>query len=103
MKPSKRASHPPNGFAIVGPGRLGRALGRLLALAEVPVLFVAARRASKARRAVRFIGSGRAVTLGVPSASVLTHASVILLTTSDSAVALVAKDIAGLAEDWNGH
>src|SRR3989475_9078970 len=82
---------------------MGQALGRLLAQAEVPVLFVAARRASKARRAVRFIGSGRAVTLGVPSSSSLTQASLILLTTSDSAVAWVAKDIAGLAEDWSGH
>jgi len=82
---------------------MGQALGRLLALAEVPVLFVAARRASTARRAVLFIGSGRAVTLGVPSTSALTQASVILLTTSDGAVALVAKDIAGLAEDWSGH
>jgi len=81
---------------------MGQALGRLLALAEVPVLFVAARRASKARRAVRFIGSGRPLTVG-PSAAALTQASVILLTTSDGAVALVAKDIAGLAEDWSGH
>jgi len=81
---------------------MGQALGRLLALAEVPVLFVAARRASKARRAVRFIGSGRPLTVG-PSAAALTQASLILLTTSDGAVASVAKDIASLAEDWSGH
>jgi len=102
VKLSKRESPPQKGIAIVGPGRLGQALGRLLALAEVPVLFVAARRASTARRAVRFIGSGRPLTVG-PSAAALTQASVILLTTSDGAVALVAKDIAGLAEDWSGH
>ena len=102
MRLSKRASPPQNGVAIVGPGRMGQALGRLLALAEVPVLFVAARRASTARRAVRFIGSGRPLTVG-PSAAALTQASLILLTTSDGAVALVAKDIAGLAEDWSGH
>ena len=52
---------------------------------------------------MRFIGSGRAVTLGVPSSSSLTQASLILLTTSDGAVASVAKDIASLAEDWSGH
>ena len=102
MKPSKRTSPPQNGVAIVGPGRLGQALGRLLAQAKVPVLFVAARRASKARRAARFIGSGRPLAVG-PSAAALTQASVVLLTTSDGAVAPVAKDIAGLAENWAGR
>ena len=103
MRPSKRTSPARNGVAVVGPGRLGQALGRLLAQAEVPVLFVAARRASKARQAVRVVGSGRPVTLGAPSASSLTQASVILLTTSDGAVASVARDIAGLAENWAGR
>jgi predicted short-subunit dehydrogenase-like oxidoreductase (DUF2520 family) len=102
VKPSKRTSPPQNGVAIVGPGRLGQALGRLLAQAKVPVLFVAARRASKARQAVRFIGRGRPLTAG-PSASALAQASVVLLTTSDGAVASVAKDIAGLAENWAGR
>ena len=44
--------------AIVGPGRLGQAMGRLLLGARVPVEFVAARQLSRARKAARFIGGG---------------------------------------------
>lgn len=91
---------PNQSVAIVGPGRLGQALARLLAEAGFPIRLVAARRLAAARRAVAFIGGGRPVTLRTPE---LSGASVIFITTSDSAVAAVARQLAGLREDWSGR
>ncbi|MHB8655303.1 MAG: Rossmann-like and DUF2520 domain-containing protein [Terriglobia bacterium] len=87
-------------IAIIGPGRLGQALGRLLVQAGFPVLCVAARRRAAANRAVRFIGAGRAVSLDSPE---LTQASVILITTSDAALAPVARLLAARSKDWSGR
>lgn len=87
-------------IAVVGPGRLGQALGRLLAEAGFPIRLVAARRLSAAQRAVRFIGSGHPVGLNSPE---LPRASVIFITTSDAAVAPVAKRLAALSDDWLGR
>lgn len=77
--------------AIVGPGRVGQALGRLLGKSGVTITFVAARRLSSARRAVQFIGGGKA------SAVTELHpecAPIFLITTSDSGVAHVAAELA---------
>ncbi|MGO9271988.1 MAG: Rossmann-like and DUF2520 domain-containing protein [Terriglobia bacterium] len=79
------------GVTIVGPGRLGQALGRLLAEAGVPMRWVAARRIEAARRAVEFIGMGEPVWLSDPA---VLEASVFLLTTADSAIEPLAKDLA---------
>lgn len=87
------------GVAIVGPGRVGQALGRLLREAGVRVRFVAARRMAKARRAAKFIGAGRPVPLDAPE---LTKAKVILIATSDGAIATVARDLAKLRSNWSG-
>ncbi len=102
MKP--RSSRPPagSGIAIVGPGRVGQAMGKLLASAGFPVRLVAARRLAAARRAVRFIGNGRPVTL---HALELIRSQVILLTVSDAALARVAEGLAGRPGDrkaWSG-
>jgi len=78
------------GVTLIGPGRLGQALGRLLAGAGVPIRFVVARRLSAARRAVRFIGRGRSVSLGELGIRELAHSPVILLTVADSAIAEIA-------------
>lgn len=86
-------------MAIVGPGRLGQALGKLLTRAGFPVLFVAARRPAAARRAVRFIGSGRPLGL---SAHELIEAPVILLTTSDAALPQVVRDLASRGGERDG-
>jgi predicted short-subunit dehydrogenase-like oxidoreductase (DUF2520 family) len=80
------------GVAIIGPGRLGQAMGKLLHEAGVPILFVAARRLASARQAVRFIGSGQPIRLKAPE---LDDAQVILLTTTDTALAPLAADLAG--------
>ena len=84
---------------IVGPGRLGQALGRLLAQAGVAIDLVAARQLARARKAARFIGTGR------PAASrrsPLNRAEVILLTTADAAIEPVARALAARGADWRG-
>lgn len=88
--------------AIIGPGRIGQALGRLLAESRAPIEFIAARNPAAARRAVRFIGQGRPTGLGDPA---LLNAAVILLTTSDAAIAEVASELARRGEGrgaWKG-
>jgi predicted short-subunit dehydrogenase-like oxidoreductase (DUF2520 family) len=79
--------------AIIGPGRVGQALAKLLAEAGVQVDFVAARRIERARRAQKFIGRGRVVTLTDPA---LARASVFVLTVADRALAPVAEHLAEL-------
>ena len=88
--------------AIIGPGRIGQAMGRLLAESRVPIAFIAARNPAASRRAVRFIGMGRPTGLADPA---LQNASVFLLTTSDSAVGKVAHELAKLGKGrdaWRG-
>jgi predicted short-subunit dehydrogenase-like oxidoreductase (DUF2520 family) len=90
------------GVAIIGPGRIGQAMGKLLHQAGVPILFIAARRLASARKAVRFIGSGRPIRLEAPE---LGQAAVILLTTSDAALADVATAMASrrrVRDGWSG-
>ena len=77
--------------AIVGPGRIGQAMGRLLAESGVPVAFVAGRKPEAVRKALRFIGKGIPTVLTDPR---LQSASVLLITTSDAGVAKVARDLA---------
>jgi len=89
--------------AIIGPGRMGQAMGRLLAQSHVPIAFVAARNPAAARRAVRFIGKGKPTGLADPR---LQGASVLLIATSDAAIAPVARALAqqGKGIDaWQGR
>lgn len=85
--------------AVVGPGRVGQALGRLLLVAGVRIGWVAARRLAAAKMAARFIGAGRAVTL---DSADLASAPVLLITTSDSALAEVALALARRRRSWKG-
>jgi predicted short-subunit dehydrogenase-like oxidoreductase (DUF2520 family) len=86
--------------AIVGPGRVGKAMGKLLLDAGVPVRFAAARQLARARNAVRFIGGGNALNLKDYQ---LADADVILMTTSDVALAPVARRLACYRKDWSGR
>lgn len=103
VKPSRRIR--PRNFpakldlTLVGPGRLGGAMAKLLVSAGIKVRFVAARRLEAARRAVRFIGAGTPVVL---DAKELADASVILLTVSDAALAPLARRLASLRASWRG-
>jgi predicted short-subunit dehydrogenase-like oxidoreductase (DUF2520 family) len=75
-------------------------MGRLLARAGIPVSFVAARRLSAARKAARFIGEGLPIAIADPR---LADAHVVLLTTTDAAVELLARDLARrYSGDWEG-
>jgi predicted short-subunit dehydrogenase-like oxidoreductase (DUF2520 family) len=87
---------------IIGPGRIGQAMGRLLAESRVPIAFIVARKPAVARRAVRFIGKGIPTGLADPR---LQSASVLLIATSDSAIADVARRLAKLGQGtdaWRG-
>jgi len=86
--------------AILGPGRLGQAMGKLLRASGVRIEFVAARQLSRAKKAARFIGGGKAITLKDRR---LADARIILITTSDAAVGPVARGLASLRKDWSGH
>ena len=86
-----RLEQKPEKVVIVGAGRIGQSLGRLLAESRVPIAFIAARKLAAGRRAARFIGSGIATALADPR---LQSASVWLIATSDSAIPTVAQDLA---------
>jgi predicted short-subunit dehydrogenase-like oxidoreductase (DUF2520 family) len=88
--------------AIIGPGRIGQAMGRLLAESGVPIAFIAALKLAAARRAVRYIGQGIPTDLADPR---LRTASVLLITTSDAAIAEVARALAPMGKGkgaWQG-
>jgi predicted short-subunit dehydrogenase-like oxidoreductase (DUF2520 family) len=86
--------------SIIGGGRVGRALGRRLHELGWRVGGVTGRSLSTARAAVRAIGSGQA-SVG-PTHEVL-NSRVVLITTPDSAIEGVAKDLAQLGgNEWYG-
>ena|SRR5882724_4549757 len=87
-------------LAIIGGGRVGRALGRRLREHGWKIGAVTARTEASARQATRFIGAGKAY--GSLSRQVLLS-RVILIATPDDVVSLVAKDLARIAaEELNG-
>jgi predicted short-subunit dehydrogenase-like oxidoreductase (DUF2520 family) len=85
------ASHPT--LAIIGAGRVGRALGRALRQRGWQIEAVVTRSPKTARAAVRAIGAGRAQSR--IDASSLT-ADVIFITTPDRAIAAAARELARL-------
>ncbi|HSZ19181.1 MAG TPA: Rossmann-like and DUF2520 domain-containing protein [Candidatus Acidoferrum sp.] len=86
--------------SIVGAGRVGRALGRRLHELGWQVGAVTGRSVSTARAAVRVIGAGQP--LGGPTHQVL-NSRVVLITTPDSAIEGVAKNLAQLGgSEWSG-
>ena len=88
--------------ALIGPGRVGQAMGHLLAESGVPIAFIAGRKLAAVRRAARFVGKGVPLAL---SDSRLLSASVFLITTSDSAIAEVATTLAlreNSKDGWRG-
>ena len=77
--------------AIIGAGRVGGAIGRLLASAGYTVTAVAARNRATADRARAFIGSGEPLTDAVKAASL---ADIIFITTPDGAIKRTCDAIA---------
>ena len=85
-----------NSLAIIGAGRVGRALGRRLREAGWRIGAVLTRSKASARRAVRFIGAGK------PFAGMtwqILPSQVILITTPDDQIALAARDLARIGEE----
>jgi len=81
----------PKTLAILGAGRVGRALGRLLHERGWRVLVVAARSEATARKAAKFIRSGR------PFAGITHHAlaaKTILISVPDDAIRDIATELA---------
>ncbi len=84
---------------IVGPGRVGQALGKLLHRARVDVRYVAGRDLGKARKAAQFIGSGEGVLL---SDARLAEPKVLLVTSGDAALGNLSSALVRLRTDWHG-
>jgi predicted short-subunit dehydrogenase-like oxidoreductase (DUF2520 family) len=99
-EPSLDGAPPKSTISIVGPGRVGQAMGKLLHTAGYSIGFVAARRISSARKAVEFIGSGTACKLYDP---VVAGSDIILLTVSDGAIAQVAAEWSKWGRAWRGR
>ena len=88
-------------LAIVGAGRVGRALGRRLRELGWKIGAVVTRNETSARRAVRFIGAGTA--LSAMSRRIL-QSTCILIATPDSAVSTVAEELSRIGgEELKGH
>ena len=88
-------------LAIVGAGRVGRALGRCLRELGWKVGVVVTRSEASARRAVRFIGAGK------PHGGLTRHivsSHVILIATPDDAIPDVARELARMGgEELHGR
>jgi predicted short-subunit dehydrogenase-like oxidoreductase (DUF2520 family) len=82
-------------FAILGAGRLGSALGRVLLRSGLRPAGISCRTMRSARRAVRFIRGGLPATSNARAA---TGAGLVLICTPDRAVAEVASDLSGTPE-----
>jgi predicted short-subunit dehydrogenase-like oxidoreductase (DUF2520 family) len=88
-------------LAIVGAGRVGRALGRRLRELGWTIGVVATRSEPTARNAARFIGAGSPQT-GLSRR--IFGSSVILIATPDSQIASVARELARIgAEELHSH
>jgi predicted short-subunit dehydrogenase-like oxidoreductase (DUF2520 family) len=86
----------PNGLAIIGAGRVGRALGRGLRELGWKIGAVVTRSETSARRAVRFIGAGKAC---AGMTRQILASRVILIATPDDEIAVVARELARIGEE----
>jgi predicted short-subunit dehydrogenase-like oxidoreductase (DUF2520 family) len=86
----------PNSLAIIGAGRVGRTLGRRLREAGWRIGAVVTRSEGSARRAVRFLGAGKA--FGGMTRQVLLS-QVILIATPDDEIVVVARELARIGEE----
>lgn len=77
--------------AIIGAGRVGGAIGRLLAKAGYPIAAVTARTRETAEKAALFIGASRTTTDAVTAAA---SADIVFITTPDGAIRPVCEDVA---------
>src|SRR2546426_4709078 len=90
-----------NSLSIVGAGRVGRALGRRLRELGWKIGVVITRSEASARRAVRFIGAGKA---HAQMTRQIVSSRVILIAAPDDEIAGVAKELARIGgEELRGE
>ena len=89
----------PTTFAIIGAGRVGRTLGRLLAVHGLVPGGISCRSLRSARRAVAFIGRGRPTTSNAAAAD---SASLVIIATPDRTIAPLARKLAAARIPWEG-
>src|SRR6266699_4230909 len=83
-------------LAIIGAGRVGRTLGRRLRELGWQIGAVVTRSEASARRAVRFIGAGKAC---AGMTRQILASRVILVATPDEEIAVVAQELARIGEE----
>jgi len=87
-------------FAILGAGRLGRTLGRLLARRDYLPAGLSCRTLRSARQARRFIGGGVPTTSNLQAAA---RARIVLIATPDREIVPVARELARGRLPWTGR
>ena len=95
----------PTGYdiALIGAGRVGQTLGRLLVALGHRLTLVACRTRLAAERAVAFIGAGQPTTYAeAPLEAVQTGRGVVCITTPDDAIAPTALSLAHRHPPWHG-
>src|SRR2546428_12543515 len=87
-------------FAVIGAGRLGRTLGRLLMRRGYLPTGLSCRSLRSARQARAFIGAGEPTTSNVKAAA---RATLVLMATPDREIAAVARELARARLSWGGR
>jgi predicted short-subunit dehydrogenase-like oxidoreductase (DUF2520 family) len=87
-------------FAIIGAGRLGRTLGRLLFRHGYTPTGLSCRSLPSARQARVFIGAGNPTTSNLKAAS---RADIVLMATPDREIAPVARELGRARLPWTGR
>jgi predicted short-subunit dehydrogenase-like oxidoreductase (DUF2520 family) len=78
-------------IAIIGPGTVGRAIGRLLRRKRYPIAALAGSSPAKTKEAAAFIGGGR---VARSNAAAARGAAVVFITTPDRAIRSVCEELA---------
>ncbi len=87
-------------FAILGAGRIGRTLGRLMAVRGLEPGGISCRSLRSARQAASFIGGGEATTSNTRAAA---GAALVIISTPDGVIAPLARRLARTSIDWKGR
>ena len=87
-------------FAILGAGRLGRTLGRLLAFQDYRPTGLSCRTLQSARQASAFIGGGSPTTSNPRAAA---RAPLVLIATPDREIVPVARELSRARLAWTGR
>lgn len=87
-------------FAILGAGRIGRTLGRLMVARGLHPAGISCRSLRSARKAVIFIGGGEAT---ISNARAAAGATLVIISTPDGAIAPLARRLARTKLEWNGR